>query len=92
MIVLHGLRGEIEVAGRTYRGYMPPMRHLPDEDIAAIIGFVLASWSERQSQIDADQVGRLRTGQPQTPIDGREDLMRRIQTWADEIQTERGQP
>ena len=91
MIVLHGLRGEIEVAGRTYRGYMPPMRHLPDEDVAAIIGFVLVSWGERQSLIDADQVGRLRAGQPQTPIDGLEDLMRRIQTRADEIQTEGGQ-
>ncbi len=78
MIVLHGLRGEIEVAGRAYRGFMPPMRHLSDEDIAVIIEFVLSSWSDREPLIDAEQVSDLRKDQPQTPFDGYQDLMQRI--------------
>lgn len=60
LIVLYGLRGEIEVAGRTYNGYMPPMQHLPDADIADLIGYMLLAWSERESRLSEADVTRLR--------------------------------
>lgn len=74
LIVLHGLRGTIEVAGRTYRGYMPPMQHIADDDIAAILRYTLATWGSRESTLDADTIARLRSaldGQS-GPLVGRE--------------------
>ena len=60
MIILYGLRGEIEVAGRTYRGYMPPMQHLSDQDIAEVVVFMLQQWGERESDFDEADANRLR--------------------------------
>jgi mono/diheme cytochrome c family protein len=60
LIVLFGLRGEIEVAGRTYNGYMPPMQHLRDGDIADLISFMLTAWTERESRLDEADINRLR--------------------------------
>jgi mono/diheme cytochrome c family protein len=60
MIILYGLRGEIEVAGRTYRGYMPPMQHLSDQDIAEIVAFMLTQWGDRESGLDEAEVRLLR--------------------------------
>ncbi|MGY6553619.1 MAG: c-type cytochrome [Wenzhouxiangella sp.] len=60
LIVLLGLRGEIEVAGRTYRGYMPPMQHISDEDIADLIGFTEREWSGREPRLDAADIARIR--------------------------------
>jgi mono/diheme cytochrome c family protein len=61
LIVLHGLRGTIEVAGRRYRGYMPPMQHLADDEIAAILRYTLTTWGARESSLDAAGIARLRT-------------------------------
>jgi len=60
MIILYGLRGEIEVAGRTYRGYMPPMQHVSDEDISKVVAFMLEQWGDRQSGLDQADVRQLR--------------------------------
>lgn len=73
LIVLNGLTGEIEVSGRTYRGFMPPMRNIGDEDIAAIIGFMEANWAGRESTLDAADVATLREKSAgQSPLNGRE--------------------
>ncbi len=75
LIVLHGLRGEIEVAGRTYSGYMPPMQHIDDEDIAAIIGFMTSQWASESSALSAADVAGLRGALDQrSPLRGREGL------------------
>ena len=60
LIILLGLRGEIEVAGRTYRGYMPPMQHINDEDIAALIGFTERAWAGREPRLSGADVARIR--------------------------------
>lgn len=71
LIVLYGLRGEIEVAGRTYRGYMPPMRNISDEEIAAIIGFMETRWGGREPDLDAGDVAELRDALPdRSPLIG----------------------
>ena len=80
LIVLYGLRGEIEVAGRTYRGYMPPMQHISDEDIAALLGFSERAWSGREPSLDADDIARLRVafGGRRPPLEGKEGLMQAL--------------
>lgn len=68
LIILYGLRGEIEVAGRTYRGFMPPMQHMSDQDIADVLLFMDAQWGQRQDQgeslLTAEQVAELRHARP----------------------------
>jgi mono/diheme cytochrome c family protein len=61
LIVLVGLRGEIEVAGRTYRGYMPPMTQLSDEQIAAVLSYLTeAGWAAWPDLPDVARVAGLR--------------------------------
>lgn len=64
LIVLYGLRGEIEVAGRTYRGFMPPMRNISDENLAAIIAFMDELWAHREPTLEAEDVADLRGALP----------------------------
>lgn len=61
LIVLLGLRGEIEVAGRTYRGYMPPMRQLDDEEIELILEHIDRQWADWESVPSAEEIAALRT-------------------------------
>ncbi len=81
LIILYGLRGEIEVMGQTYRGYMPPMQHLRDDDIADIITFMRSAWTDDEAQIDADEVARLRTVFPgrRPPLEGLEGLLEAVE-------------
>lgn len=79
IVVLAGLRGEIEVAGERYRGFMPPMRHLSDDDIAAIVGFLKDRWADGGEHLDAAQVAAVReVVAGRRPVEGREDLERSV--------------
>ncbi len=80
LIVLYGLRGEIEVAGRTYRGYMPPMQHIPDEEIALLLAFSERAWGVRQDSLQADEIARLRTGFPgrRPPLEGLDGVLQAL--------------
>lgn len=60
LIVTLGLRGEIEVAGRTYRGFMPPMRQVKDDEMTAILGFIGGQWAQWDRVPDAAAVAALR--------------------------------
>ena len=60
LVVLLGLRGEIEVAGKTYRGYMPTMRHIDDAELAALLGFIGNQWGQWDRTPDAGQIAALR--------------------------------
>lgn len=60
LVVLGGMSGEIEVAGRTYRGYMPPMRQLSDEDIAGLLGYIGREWADWERLPDAERIAELR--------------------------------
>ena len=56
-IVLHGLHGPVEVKGKTYNLEMPPQgAALPDDQIAAILTHVRASWGNKSTPVSADQV------------------------------------
>lgn len=43
LVVIYGLSGEIDVAGKSYNGVMPPWGHLSNEEIAAVLNLV-TSW------------------------------------------------
>jgi nitrite reductase (NO-forming)/hydroxylamine reductase len=60
--VLAGVTGEITVNGGKYNSVMPAMSHLGDEDIAAILSFVLTSWENGGEPVSAAQVAAVRAG------------------------------
>ncbi|MEO9148234.1 MAG: cytochrome c [Burkholderiaceae bacterium] len=71
-ILLHGITGEIEVEGTTYKGAMPAFGHLTDAELAAVATYVRSSWSNKGGAIKAElfeqerKAGAART----TPFEG----------------------
>jgi len=59
-IVLHGVRGPIQVLGKTHTGDMPPLGILPDEQIAAILTYVRRAWGHTASPVEIGEVTRIR--------------------------------
>ncbi|MDX1507692.1 MAG: cytochrome D1 domain-containing protein [Woeseiaceae bacterium] len=57
---LFGLSGEITVNGVTYNGVMPSLGHLPDEDLAAALTYVLNSWGNDYAAVSVEEVSALR--------------------------------
>lgn len=46
-VLLHGLSGRIDVAGRTYDGLMPAFGHLSDRDLAELLNHLATAWGNR---------------------------------------------
>lgn len=60
-VVLHGLTGEIEVAGEPYAGLMPPLGSvLSDAEIAAVASYVRGSWGNEAGPVTEATVARER--------------------------------
>lgn len=59
-ILLHGLQGPIQVKGQTYRGEMPSWNKLSDEEIAAVLTYVRASWSNKYPEVSPALVTAVR--------------------------------
>lgn len=56
-IVLHGISGEIEVSGKTYKGVMPPFKsRLSAEDVAAVATYVRTSWGNQAEPVSIELV------------------------------------
>jgi mono/diheme cytochrome c family protein len=69
-IVLHGLHGPVEIAGRTYNLEMPPQgAAIPDDQIAAILTHVRASWDNASPSVTTDMIKATRaaTADRKTP-------------------------
>jgi mono/diheme cytochrome c family protein len=69
-IVLHGLTGPVEVAGRTYNLEMPPQGSvLADDQLAAILTHVRASWDNGSPAVTPAMVkaARAATADRKTP-------------------------
>ncbi len=47
-IVLNGMSGPIEVAGRKYDAIMTPLRYLKDQQVADVLNHVLTSWGNEK--------------------------------------------
>jgi mono/diheme cytochrome c family protein len=71
-VVLNGLKGDVTIQGKRYRGAMPPFGHLPDTSIAAVVNHVRKAWGndalrpEGMAEVDAEAVAKARQ-KPMTP-------------------------
>src|SRR2546426_5959766 len=54
-ILLHGITGEIEVAGTAYKGQTPPFKQLGDAELAAIASAIRSEWSNKAAAITPEQ-------------------------------------
>ena len=64
LVVLHGLSGSIDVAGKTYASSMPPFDHLSDTEVAAVVDYVQRAWGNVApggGEIDAAAVAAQRS-------------------------------
>ena len=52
-ILLHGVEGELQVKGATYKGAMPGFARLGDAELAAVANYLRGSWSNQAPQVDA---------------------------------------
>ncbi|MES2099638.1 MAG: cytochrome c [Pseudomonadota bacterium] len=74
-IVLHGVTGEISVAGQTYKGAMPAFAQLGDAELAAVLSHVRSAWSNKAAAIKADLIAAERKASARTtPFAGSDEL------------------
>ena len=55
-----GLSGKITVNGTDYNSAMPSFGHLPDEDIADIMTYVMGAWGNAGGDVTAEEVAAVR--------------------------------
>lgn len=60
-IILHGLQGEITVAGQTYNQVMASWASLSDAQIAAILTHERSSWGNSAAAVTPEQVAAVRS-------------------------------
>ncbi|GAB4167297.1 MAG: hypothetical protein Kow0020_00050 [Wenzhouxiangellaceae bacterium] len=81
LIVLNGLRGEIEVDGQTYRGYMPPLPQIDDARLARILAYLRArfapGWDEAAVSVERIAELRRQNGAPRILV-GRAGIDQRL--------------
>ena len=59
--MLDGLKGPVEVAGKTYNSEMPPWRNiLDDKRIAAVLTYARQSWGNEATEVTPEQVAAVR--------------------------------
>lgn len=74
-ILLHGVTGEISVAGQTYKGAMPAFNQLGDAELAAVLSHVRSAWSNKSAPINAELVAAERKSSTRTtPFAGGDEL------------------
>jgi mono/diheme cytochrome c family protein len=59
-ILLHGMVGELEAGGQTYRGQMPATTITGDEDLASILTYIRGSFGNNALPVHPDDVTRVR--------------------------------
>ena len=57
---MFGLSGPITVNGVEYNGVMPSLGHLPDEDLAAALTYVFATFASDAPAVSVEEVAALR--------------------------------
>jgi mono/diheme cytochrome c family protein len=60
-ILLHGLQGDLKVAGAIYNGQMPAWDRLSDAQIAAVLTFIRSTWKNNAPPVDAALITAIRT-------------------------------
>jgi mono/diheme cytochrome c family protein len=65
-ILLHGIAGEITVAGVAYKGNMPPFKQLADAELAAVASHVRGAWSNKAAPIKPELFAQERKASSRT--------------------------
>jgi mono/diheme cytochrome c family protein/glucose/arabinose dehydrogenase len=60
LIVMHGIAGPLQVSGQTYNLAMPPLPHLTDEDVAAVLTYIRREWEHTASAVHTAFVTKVR--------------------------------
>ena len=70
-ILLHGINGEIEVEGVTYKGAMPAFQQLNDAELAAVATYIRSSWSNKSEALQPELFEQERKASTRTtPFEG----------------------
>lgn len=70
-ILLHGINGEIEVEGVTYKGAMPAFQQLGDAELAAVATYIRSSWSNKSDALKPELFEQERKASTRTtPFEG----------------------
>lgn len=55
-ILLHGVTGEMDVKGTSYKGAMPAWNSLSDEELAAVMSYIRSDWGNAAQEITPETV------------------------------------
>lgn len=70
-ILLHGIQGELVVAGTTYKGAMPAFQQLSDAELAALATYIRGNWSNQAGAVKPELFGQERKASARTtPFEG----------------------
>lgn len=74
-ILLHGVDGELTVAGTTYKGSMPAFKQLGDAELAAVASYIRAEWSNGGAPVKPETFAAERKdGERTSPFNGGAEL------------------
>lgn len=65
-ILLHGVNGEITVAGVAYQGAMPAFKQLGDAELAALASHIRSQWSNQAAPLTAELLAKERKASTRT--------------------------
>jgi mono/diheme cytochrome c family protein len=60
-IVLHGIKGKLEVKGEVYNSIMPPQANLSDQQIADVLTFIRSNFGNNAGAITPEEVQKVRS-------------------------------
>jgi mono/diheme cytochrome c family protein len=70
-ILLHGINGDITVAGASYNGAMPPFHQLSDAELAGLASVIRSNWSNKADAVLPALFETERKASPRnTPFEG----------------------
>ena len=70
-ILLHGINGEITVAGVSYNGVMPSFQQLADAELAGLASFIRSIWSNKAGAVQPALFEHERKASPRSaPFEG----------------------
>ncbi|GAB2735119.1 hypothetical protein GCM10027019_13230 [Melaminivora jejuensis] len=74
-ILLHGINGEITVAGNKYQGSMPAFAQLSDAELAGVASYIRSSWANQAEALSDELFAKERAGsERKTPFEGQAEL------------------
>lgn len=74
-ILLHGVTGEMTVAGNSFKGAMPSFKQLGDTELAAVASYIRSEWSNKAGAVKPGLFeAQRKSGERTAPFNGGADL------------------